>query len=273
MATAWCSTGAAERIALGPVDCTVRDAVALITLADDARRHTLGVGTVTALETALRQAAGERVRAAVLRAAPGSRVWSAGHDIGELATTRDPEGWDDAMRRAVRAVRGFPAPVIAAIEGSVWGGACEVALSCDVVLCTPETTFAITPARIGVPYSVTGTGNLQRCIPRAVLREMLFTAEPLAAERAERLGLVNRIVPADELERAAGEIARRIAANAPLAIAVLKEQMNLLEDGRAGSVEAIEHLTARRRQVWESADFREGLAAFAARRPPRFRGE
>ena len=112
-----------------------------------------------------------RVTSRRSRSAPSScarsrarRVWSAGHDIEELPTDgRDPLGWDDPLPQLIREIEEYNAPVIAMIEGTVWGGACEVAFACDLVIATPATTFAVTPAKLGVPYNVVGHGDVRQC--------------------------------------------------------------------------------------------------------------
>ena len=101
----------------------------------------------------------------ILRARPGASVWSAGHDVGELpAHGRDPLAYNDPLRRLVRAIQLSSVPIIALVEGSVWGGACEIVVSCDLVIATPAATFAFTPARLGVPYNTAGILNMMKSI-------------------------------------------------------------------------------------------------------------
>jgi methylmalonyl-CoA decarboxylase len=98
---------------------------------------------------ALRSFCEAEIRVAILRAKPGSRVWSAGREVDELPTTRrDPLGWDDPLRQLVREIEAFPGPVIAMIEGSVWGGATETALVCDLIVAAETATFAVTPSAV-----------------------------------------------------------------------------------------------------------------------------
>ncbi|RYU60035.1 methylmalonyl-CoA decarboxylase [Methylolobus aquaticus] len=164
---------------------------------------------------------------------PSTTVWSAGHDVEELPlSNRDPLGWDDPLRRLVRAIEETPMPVIAMIEGSVWGGACEVAMACDIVVACDTSTFAITPAKLGVPYNLTGLMTFMNAVHLHIVKEMAFTAQPIAARRAEQLGIVNRVVPAEELEATSYGLAAHIAQNAPLSIAVMKEELNLLANAR-----------------------------------------
>jgi methylmalonyl-CoA decarboxylase len=110
-------------------------------------------GIIAALESL--RAGG--VRVVVLRAAAGLRVWSAGHDIDELPRGgRDPLGYNDPLEQLIRAIRTFPAPVIAMVHGSVWGGAFDLVHSCDLVVADETATFAITPANLGLPYNTAG---------------------------------------------------------------------------------------------------------------------
>jgi len=162
---------------------------------------------------------------------------------------------------------------IAMIEGGVWGGACEVALACDIVVAAPSATFAITPARIGVPYNATGLLTFMNAIPLHVLKEMAFTADGIDAERAADLGMVNHVVPAEEIEGFTDGIARRIAANSPLSISVMKEQMRLLAAAYSITPGMFERLQGLRRVVYDSRDYQEGIEAFLEKRRPSFTGE
>jgi methylmalonyl-CoA decarboxylase len=120
----------------------------------------------------------------ILRPARGATVWSAGHDVGELPTGgRDPLGWDDPLRYPIRETEQFPAPVIAMIEGGVWGGACETVLACDLVIAAPSANFAVTPAKLGVPYNVSGMLTFLNAAELRIVKEMVFTAKPISARR------------------------------------------------------------------------------------------
>jgi methylmalonyl-CoA decarboxylase len=125
----------------------------------------------------------------------------------------------DPLRYLVRATEELPAPVIAMIEGGVWGGACEVAFACDLIIAAPTATFAVTPARLGVPYNVSGMLTFLNACSLRIVKEMAFTANPITAERLERLGIVNHTVSANELEAFTYSLAHKIAENAPLPFA------------------------------------------------------
>lgn len=244
-----------------------------VTLNHPEKRNALSETLVAEFMAALTTLRDGRVRVIVVRARPGERVWSAGHDVNELPESqRDPLGWNDPLRQLVRGIQTFPAPVIAMIEGTVWGGGCELALACDLIVATPATTFALTPAKIGVPYNVSGMVNFLNAANLHVMKEMAFTAQPVSAERAERLGMVNHVVPAGELESFTLALAQQIAHNAPLSVAVMKEQLRILSSARPMSPEGFERVQGLRRVVYDSEDYQEGIRAFKEKRKPDFRG-
>ncbi|MCB1505926.1 MAG: methylmalonyl-CoA decarboxylase [Hyphomicrobiaceae bacterium] len=244
-----------------------------ITLNHPEKRNALSDELVKAVIDGLARLAKESCRAVVIRAPAGAKVWSAGHDVSELPEgRRDPLGWDDPLRHLVRAIEQHPSPVIAMIEGGVWGGACEVVLACDLIVAADTATFALTPAKLGVPYNVSGMLTFLNAAPFRIVKEMTFTAEPIPAARAERLGMINRIVPADELEAVTNAIAHTIAGNAPLAISVMKEQLRILAGAHPMSPQGFERVQGLRRVVYDSADYREGIRAFKEKRKPVFEG-
>ena len=103
------------------------------------------------------------MRVVILRAKPGAKVFSAGHDIDELPESRrDPLGWDDPLRQLVREIENYPGPVIAMVEGSVWGGATETVFACDLIVAAETATFAVTPAKLGVPTMWAGCSRSER---------------------------------------------------------------------------------------------------------------
>ena len=182
------------------IETEAREHIGVITLNHPAKRNALSKALVDEVMAALADFKARRLRVAILRAPAGAKVWSAGHDVDELPTSRrDPLGWDDPLRYLIREIENFPAPVIAMIEGTVWGGACETVFACDLIVATPETTFAVTPARLGVPYNIAGVLTFLNASSMRIGKEMAFTAKPISAERAERFGMINYMVPSEEL--------------------------------------------------------------------------
>jgi methylmalonyl-CoA decarboxylase len=251
----------------------LNDDIGTIVLNDTTKRNALSEALIEEVRAALEDLRARKARVAVLRAPTGCKVWSAGYDIAELPNAaHDPLGWGDSLRILVRALQAFPAPVIALLEGGVWGGACEVAMACDILVATPETTFALTPAKLGIPYNLSGLLTLIDAVPLPVAKEMLFTARPIPAVRALDLGVINYIKPADEIEAFVYELAGHVRGNAPLSISAMKEEIRLLAGAHAITPELLERIQGLRRIVYGSRDYREGLNAFREKRRPEFRG-
>ena len=205
--------GAAD-LAGAAVRTQVVGPVGVITLDDQPRRNAISARVANGIVTALESLRAQSVRAAVLRAAAGLRVWSAGHDIGELPRgRRDPLAYNDPLGQMLRAIRTFPAPVIAMVHGSVWGGAFDLVLSCDLVIADETATFAITAANLGLPYNTAGLLHCLGRLPINLIKEMFFTAAPLDAQRAREWLVVNHLVGSAELEGFTFGLAATMAAN------------------------------------------------------------
>lgn len=252
----------------------IQESIGTIVMNHLEKRNALSEALIEQITAALEQFRERKIRAAVLRAPAGVKVWSAGHDVGELPDRgRDPLGWSDSLRVLVRAIQEFPAPVIALIEGGVWGGGCEVAMACDILVATPESTFAITPAKLGVPYNLGGLLTVMNMIPLPIAKEMLFTAQPIPTSQALNLGVINYIKPAGEIAPFVYGLAQQIATNSPLSVAVMKEELRLLASARTITPELFERIQGLRRIVYDSHDYQEGLTAFREKRKPRFTGQ
>jgi len=249
------------------------EAVGTITVSDgkvNALSKELIQGICEALEAMKMQA----VRVVILRAPKGAEVFSAGHDVRELPTNgRDPLTYNDPLRQAVRMIELHPAPVIAMVEGSVWGGACELVMSCDLIIATRESTFAITPAKIGVPYNLSGMLNLLKVADLHFVKEMLFTAQPIPADRLEACGVINHVVAREQLESVTLMLARNIIRMTPLVHRILKEELRVLAGAHPLNPEAYERIQALRREVYDSDDYQEGIRAFLEKREPVFQGK
>ena len=253
---------------------TKEDSIGTIVLNHPEKRNALSQALIADLLDALTAFRQQDARVVILCAPEGAAVWSAGHDVSELPEShRDPLGWDDPLRRLIREVESYPAPIIAMVEGTVWGGACEVAFACDLVIAAENATFAITPAKLGVPYNLSGLLTFMNTVSLHVVKEMAFTALPMTAARAERLGIINQVVPKQDLKQRTHEIAKQIARNSPLSIAVMKEELNLLANAHDLSPVMFERIQSLRRVVYNSRDYQEGIRAFLEKRLPTFTGK
>ncbi|MFZ5448273.1 MAG: methylmalonyl-CoA decarboxylase [Thermodesulfobacteriota bacterium] len=256
------------------INCRIQENIGTVIINDRDKANCLSSPVLRGLLQAFDRFEQQKVRVVIIRAYPGAKIWSAGHDLREIQTDgSDPLPYDEPFEQVLHRVVNCPAPVIGMIEGSVWGGACDLAMTCDILVGTPAATFAITPAKIGIAYNTAGLNHFIGAVPIHVIKEMLFTANPISAQDAYRLGLLNRLVEAEKLEETTMDIARTIAARAPLVVSLMKKEIRKLTGGKGLTPDEFEELQSLRRQTYRSNDFKEGVKAFFEKRPPTFTGE
>ncbi len=200
------------------------------------------------------------------------RVFSAGYDIAALPQDDFPRAAEAIVAHpfasAIEAVDAFPFPVLAALNGHAIGGGLELALSCDLRVCSAEARLGMPPARLGLVYSHTGLRKFVDAVGAPRTRELFFTARAVSADEALGWGLVGEVVPAADVAARAVELAAEIAANAPLSLAGNKRVIRELLAAEGALDPAVEaELVALRDACFASEDFLEGVRAFAREAP------
>ena len=244
--------------------------IGTVTLNRPDKRNALTTTMIGEFHAALRElAARQDVRVILVRGA--GAAFCAGLDLRELAAQRaagavETHGLEEALETLERC----PQATIAAVQGDAVAGGCELALHCDLRVAADTARFAMPLARIGIAVPVRLTWKLVDTIGAAATKELLFTGEPLGAAEAHAFGLVNRVAPAADLDRAVTDLCAQIARNAPLSVRAMKAFVQRASDERR--TYRRDDLEEMSRVVRGSADAREGLAAQRERRPPVFRG-
>jgi methylmalonyl-CoA decarboxylase len=252
----------------------ISENIATITLKNDERRNSLCERMLSELEATFIELESQNIRVVILKSNLDAKVWCAGLDIKELPNAgKDPLPYSHPLESLMRKIENFNAPVIAMITGSVWGGGMDLALTCDFIIGSPECSFAITPAKIGVPYNVSGLIHFLNVVEMNIAKELFFTAKPMMSERAYIIGLINHLIDKDKIEEFTYDLANTICNNSPLSIGVIKKQLNLLGKAKPLSPDMMEDINELRFKAYTSHDFAEGKLAFLEKRKPLFKGE
>lgn len=209
-------------------------AIAVLTISRPAAMNALNSETLEELDGALTEIESNAdVRAVILTGGPDKKgnefkSFVAGADIGEMSTLTKEEGeafgkkGNDVFRR----IETFPVPVIAAVNGFALGGGCEIAMSCDIRICSENALFGQPEVGLGITPGFGGTQRLARIVGVGKAKEMIYGARNIKADEAYRIGLVNNVYPTEELMPAAKKLASTIAANAPIAVRACKKAIN-----------------------------------------------
>ncbi len=211
---------------------------------------------------------------AIIITGGGQRDFSAGADISEFSKVRanalQARAYEAENSEAFKAIRTLRIPVIAAIRGACYGGACGLAAAADFRIADETAIFAIPAARLGLAYPADAVGDLLRTLGGQMARRILFTGAAISAADLSSCGFIDQIVEAANLEEAAFSLAQTIARNAPLSVSAAKLALRAFESQDDDLLAEAAILGA---TTFESQDYLEGRTAFMEKRPPIFTGE
>ncbi len=250
-----------------------REQLGVLWLDNDKKSNSLNLKMIGEMMEAFDEFEKSRTPVVMIRSNPGVSVWCAGLRIDQLPDpAKDPVPYEYSLEKILKRIESFPGVVIAMIDGSVWGGGCELVFSCDILVGSPKASFAITPAKISAPYNPNQVNRVLQRVGSNIAMELFFTADIMNAQRAERLGILNHLVTTEKIEEFTQSLARRITNNAPLTISLIKTQVHQL------ATQTVEQITQDKnnrefvKRVFQSHDFKEGKQAFLEKRKPAFKG-
>jgi enoyl-CoA hydratase len=234
--------------------------------------NALNAATLDELARAVAEVKADARARVLLITGAGDKAFVAGADIAEmLAYSAEEARVFSAQGMALmHAIEALPLPVIALVNGYALGGGCELALACDWVLASDTAVFGQPEVTLGIPPGFGGTQRLTRLVGRAMSLELLATGRRVGAEEALAIGLANHVYPAADLKERGYEMARIVAANAPIAVRLAKQCALKANDIDLASGCVLE--TQSMALSFASTDRREGMSAFLQKRPPKFEG-
>lgn len=255
-----------------PLLLTDRGAVRTIAVNRPDKLNALDAATLDALHAAFDQAAQDPDVRVVVLTGTGPKAFVAGADIAQMSGLSAVEGRDFSLRgqRMMRRVEKMPKPVVAMVNGFALGGGLELAMCCHLRVAADTAKLGQPEINLGLIPGFGGTQRLIRLAGRAAALELCLTGAPIDAARALQLGIVNRVVPAAELEVETMKLAEQLANAAPLALRGMIDCVNV--GAECGIEEGLEYESAQFGLIFSSEDMREGTRAFLEKRKPSFKG-
>lgn len=249
------------------------DGVATITINRADKLNALNDALFAELAEVVSQLESDRTIKGVILTGAGPKAFAAGADISELSSQTPLDAKARALRgqRVMGRLERLGKPVIAAVNGFCLGGGCELAMACHIRLASDNARFGQPEVNLGIGPGYGGTVRLPRIVGRGRALELLLSARVIDAAEALQIGLVNRVVPQADLLTEADKLLRTILSKGPLAVKLVLESVYA-----GGDMPEAEHLLLEANHfglLASTADMREGMAAFLAKRPPIFRGE
>jgi enoyl-CoA hydratase len=249
-----------------------RDGVAFVTVNRPDKLNALNDETMAELDSAFAALAEDAEARGVIVTGAGEKAFVAGADIAELSAETPIQGRERALRgqRVLDRIESLGKPVIAAVNGFALGGGCELAMACHVRIAAEGARLGTPEVKLGLMCGYAGTQRLPRLVGRGRALELLLTGELVDALVALRIGLVNRVVPKEELIAEAEALLRKMLANGPLS---LRFTLQAVAAGlEMPFAEAQDHEATLFGLICASGDMREGTRAFLEKRPPKFQG-
>ena len=250
----------------------IRDAVATVTVNRPEKLNALNAAVIAELGAVAGDIGRDPAILGAILTGAGTKAFVAGADIGEIAHQGPVDGKARALegQRVFRSLERCGKPVIAAVNGFALGGGCELAMACHIRVASEQARFGQPEVKLGIGPGYGGTVRLPRLVGKGRALELLLTGQMIDAQEAYRIGLVNRVVPADRLMSESERILRAILENGPLAVRACLEAV---DTGLDVGVDQALLLEANLFGLLSgTADMREGTAAFTAKRPPVFKG-
>ncbi len=255
-----------------PITVSHDDGICRITVNRPDKLNALNAATLDALHAAFDAAAENPGTRVVVLTGAGPKAFVAGADIAEMADLRPTEARDFSLRgqRLMRRIETLPKPVIAMVNGFALGGGLELAMACHLRIAADSAKLGQPEINLGLVPGFGGTQRLLRLAGRAATLELCLLGANIDAARALQLGIVNRVVPAAELEAETMNVAAQLARSAPLALRGVLDAINV--GGECGIEEGLQYETAQFGLMFSTDDMREGTRAFLERRKPGFSG-
>jgi len=248
----------------------VSDQMALITVNRPEVRNALDLQTVNELHAVIRAVSdSDRIGAAILTGI-GDKVFVSGADIRDIRERNKMDALRGINSRLFKAVEDCAKPLIAAINGYALGGGFELALSCDIRICTENAKFGLPEVSLGIIPGAGGLYRLFRISGLGVAKELILTGDTIDAQRAYQCGIISQIVTKEKLFITAQEICKKILTRGPLAIRLAKRSLNLVPQLTTEAAMALDEYA--QGILFESEDKLEGTSAFLEKRPPKFKG-
>lgn len=249
------------------------DGIRVVTIDRPEKLNSLNTQVLEDLSAAIAAARSDGALRCLVITGGGEKAFIAGADIGELAKLTPIQGREHSRRgqALLDSIESLPAPTIAAINGYAYGGGLELAMACSIRIASENARMGLPETSLGIIPGYGGTQRLARLVGRARALELVLTAEKgLTAAEAERIGLVNRVVPPGQALSAALEIARKIRANGPTACRYALESIRRGPDVPLAEGQVLEATLFGLCAATE--DMKEGMTAFLEKRPPKFTG-